>query len=209
MGCSIARRQASSESDIVVPVRLRGAAIWVLLVSCAQNAELAFVPPPTWEPTNDLEADCATMCEQTIAHDCEMSPSLKRCSENCAESVTLTGPCRDVTQAYVRCLGEEGLNNCFDVPPGCDDAWLEWSMCSATGNGCGPVRCVTPDDPDGCACGAYCSSRLVEEHCVPLADGFNCTCSVDDQVVKNCFASATNCAFFSGCCADIVTSMPP
>ena len=160
-----------------------------------------------WEPSSDVEADCASLCEHEIANDCKMSPSLKRCAENCAESVAANGPCADVTQAYVRCLGAEGLANCFDVPPGCDDAWLEWSMCSATGTGCGPVRCGPPDD--GCECGAFCSSSLVEEHCVEGSAGFDCTCTVDDEVVRNCYAQTTSCAFFSGCCSAVLDAMAP
>ncbi len=181
--------------------------VWVGLVSCAQNAELTFEPVPAWEPSSAVERDCASMCKETIATGCEMSPSLKRCSESCAESVALTGDCQAVTRAYVRCLGAEGLETCFDVPPGCDDAWLTWSMCSATGNGCGPVRCGAPDD--GCACQAYCAGAIIQEKCVASGERFDCTCSVDDNVVSTCGGQLTSCAFFVGCCAEVVDAMQP
>jgi hypothetical protein len=145
------------------------------------------------------------MCTETIANDCEMSPNLKRCAERCTESVELTGECRDITQAYVRCLGAEGLDNCYDVPPGCDDAWLEWSMCSATGNGCGPVQCGAPET--GCECRSFCSGSLVEERCVESGEGWDCTCRVDDVVMATCSDQVTSCGFFVGCCGPVVDAM--
>lgn len=172
---------------------------------CAETPELAIEPEPPWEPSTPIEADCAGMCEETIANDCEMSPSVERCALRCAESVELTGPCRDTTQAYVRCLGEAGLESCFDVPAACDDAWLAWSMCSATGNGCGPVQCGAPEA--GCACRAFCSGAIVEEACVEGVDGWDCTCSVAGEVVAACSGQVTSCAFFVGCCAEVVQAM--
>ena len=175
------------------------------MLSCAQNPELAIEPAPVWLPQTELEVDCASMCEETIANDCEMSPSVKRCAERCVESATLTGECVDVTQAYVRCLGAEGLDNCYDVPPGCDDAWLTWSMCSASGNGCGPVQCGAP--LEGCSCRSFCGESIVEENCVEGADGWDCTCSVDDQIVRTCVGQIASCAFFVGCCGSVVDAM--
>ncbi len=173
--------------------------------ACEDHPELATEPVPVWEPKNDVEVDCASMCEETIANGCEMGNSVKRCAENCAESVELTGPCADVTQDYVRCLGDVGLQSCYDVPPACDDAWLTWSMCSATGNGCGPVRCSSPEV--GCACRSFCSDVIVEESCVEGADGFDCVCTVDEEVVSTCPGQATSCAFFIGCCDSAVDAL--
>lgn len=175
------------------------------MVACSQGPELVYEPPVVWEPETELEIDCATMCEQTIANGCEMSPSLKRCAERCVESVELAGECEDVTQAYVRCLGSEGLQTCYDVPPGCDEAWLIWSMCSATGNGCGPVQCGAPET--GCSCRSFCETATVEETCVPNGDLWDCTCSVDDEVVTTCSAQSISCAFFIGCCAATIDAL--
>lgn len=162
-------------------------------------------PTPVWEPDGAVEQACASMCEETIANGCEMSSSLKRCAENCAESVELTGECQDVTRDYVDCLGAEGLDNCYDVPLGCDDAWLTWSMCSASGNGCGPVQCGAPEQ--GCECRAFCADALVQERCVPNGDVHDCTCSVDDVVVATCTAQILSCAFFVGCCGSVVDTL--
>jgi hypothetical protein len=146
------------------------------------------------------------MCQASIAAGCEMSPVLERCAKRCAESVASTGPCADASQGYVRCLGEAGLESCVEVPVACDEARRAWAMCSPTGEGCGPVVCGDPEV--GCTCGAYCDGFLIEEDCEENGDVFDCTCSLDGEVVASCNETALSCAFFIGCCAPLVAPAP-
>jgi hypothetical protein len=171
----------------------------VALACCADDPPPE--APPPWVPANELEADCARMCEASIAVDCELSPSVERCATRCADSVASTGPCKDVSQDYVRCLGDAGLDDCFSVPASCDEAWASWAMCSPAGEGCGPVVCGDP--AEGCTCGAYCEGVLVEEHCEASGDAWDCTCSLEGEVVATCEAMELSCAFFVGCCAPL------
>ena len=43
--------------------------------------------------------------------------------------------------------------------------------------------------------------------CVENGDFFDCTCSVDGEVVTRCPESAHSCAFFVGCCASTVAAL--
>ncbi len=170
--------------------------------SCVSNPEIAVEPMVEWEPSGEREVLCAKMCTTSIAIGCEMTNSIKRCAQNCAESVELTGPCEPETLEYVACLGDVGLESCFEVPQACDEAWLTWSMCSASGTGCGPVMC--DQEEGGCLCQSFCAGALVEEGCTQVEDGWDCTCSIDGMVVSSCTAMPTSCAFFIGCCSPFV-----
>jgi hypothetical protein len=179
-------------------------AVWLTVlalsaVACHESAPEPEPPPPAVdkEPLTETEVDCHAMCDAAVDLGCE-DPS---CAARCVSSVEAAGDCQQVTQDYVGCLGQEGLESCFEVPAACDQAYADWKGCEGGVEGsCGPVTCNDPGAA-ACECEATCGGAQFVERCYEAADGYDCECLVDGEVAVQCSTSATACAFFIGCCS--------
>jgi hypothetical protein len=182
-------------------------ALAVTVASCAPSEDITPAPRSDARPSEGVgesslepgyEADCHLLCDAMIERGCDD----ETCAPGCVSANESAEECATVLGAYVACLADHvsDIPSCYDYPPECESAYLDWASCAAPGqNGCGPIKC---DDVGvgACSCWGICRDVVVRETCTDLGVGFECTCEVDGEQVATC-QSELQCAFFVGCCA--------
>jgi len=106
-----------------------------------------------------------------------------------------------VLGGYVSCLADHAADipNCYDFPPACEDAFIDFASCAPSENGCGPAKCDDPGD-SSCSCWSICAGQTYRKDCTKQENGFACTCEIDGEQVATCFEDNLACHVTSGCC---------